>query len=1285
MRYFPLLACCLILLFPAPLFAYTTHRTTVGPLTMHFGTSERLSKHEKITQIDEPLELTATLENRGNTPLAVKLTYTTIETLEILDENNGGLTPPALVELPAGGSANVTVKVVAREGTYTAHYPVRLDAEFQSGGETVTAHIIQVIETVFAAPLAERVAEGVANSDANQPATSSGANTLPERGGLALATLNTYRGFWNYDGNPPQLLPLGFQGNVEESRASITRHPMDRGSVTRQAIGMHPPYHGGVGNVGVEFRVQLPETKPISLSFFSAMRDTHLSEPPSDGVTYRVKVDDKTVYEKHDAERVWVAHEVNLSEFAGQEIVLTLESDPGPRRNTVCDQCYWGDVILFAGTPAPTLSAEEKQKLFAENLQAVKTAKSESPKTLVFNLDGGLTAAVTFGNNGFIDGVIGLGNAEKQVQFDGLRVWVKGQPIGSSPSALSAGQWSEATLNDSAHAWGQEIKVADYDGHLIFNITKNGPAVQFLITSLGTPVIDRIEFGPATHHAPRVYFGHGYCIVEPEAFTARADGHVLSTSHVGMDFDNGLSVLQASSFPPTSFIVDPKTKRYTLSVHPGTIMTLLPGTEGALDCAIRYRPSHHAKASSGVATKAGRFVFDIWGGRYGEHLDIIKHAAKYGLTDALFIVHNWQHFGYDDRLPDIFPPNPRLGTLAEMQQALELCNSLGILYGVHDNYIDIYPDADGYNFDMTTFHEGGQPRKAWNNYGIEAQSYQFRPDRFQPFMNRNLDLLVPALPMSTYFVDVFSSLSPMDYYDREGKFHSRAETLKHWGEAFDTIRNRLSEANKTFPSAVTVGESGGDWLIGHLDGADGNFMFISPEPGEFRINIKCKEWSRVPWYDAVHHMKFSLHGAGYSNRYEAQRGRDIHGIESDDYITSEILTGHALMVDFTAARRGAVRKYWLAQDLIRHLADKEIESVEFVDGNIHRLKITWDRDGDWAVVYINLDEKNDWAVSDDRVAPDFVLPQYGYLGLFRSGYSAIHKQDGRVVESSHRFMNMAATNYINARQKTVDGLLPIAPAIESFQYLGENRFSATFKWDAKDAIPQDLCVFVHCVERRQNWHHRPNEAVLGGAFPVMPTSQWNGEVITNNHSPKNAEGLPVMTIPDELPAGRYYLVIGLYDANGRGQRSKLMGYNTGADRYAVGWINVQRREGAVSDITFEPFDWDETELYERLLPPKEPVEFAGGIKTKGAFRIVIEGIVIGAERIEAKSMTVTPLPEEPATEIALSVLGGTVKSVKAIDETGGELREVPFVFNEGEKYPLVFTTQAGEFAYRIEW
>ncbi len=1299
---------CLMLLFTSSLFAYTGHRTTSGPLSMYFGTPERFSKQETITKLDTPLELKAKLENKGDTALPLKLTFRTIETFEFLDaEPDTRDTFSKTVELPAKGSMEVAVKVVARAGTYTAHYPVRLDVEFQHDGQTTTANIVQVVETELpGGGTLKNPLLGQTVSDPKQLPL----NTLPERGGLSLTTLDSYRGVWNYDGKPEQILPVGFQGTDKTSSAVAGRNSVDRDGIGRQSLGMHPPYKGGIGNVGVEYRVKLPETKPISLSFFSAMRSVTPPESPSDGITYRIKVDGKTMYEKHDAETVWIAHEVDLSEFAGKEILLTLQSDPGPKRNTNCDQCYWGDVVLFAGEKPAVLSAEAKQKLFDENLQAVKTGKTESPKTRIFNLDGGLIGAVTFGENGFVDGVIGLGNAEKQVQFDGLKVWTKGQPIGSWPSSVSSGPWTskneqpenappkpvkksspqragdEAQRSPRTEAlFAQDIEFADRKGTLFFGVTKNGPALQFSLDSSEIDLIDRIEFGPATQHASKVYYGHGYCIVEPEAFVAHAGGHNLASSHVGMDFENGISVLQATSFPPDRFVVDPKTKRYTLSVHPATTITLLPGTAGALDCAIRFRPLHETQPSAGFKTKAGRFVFDIWGGKFREHAKTIELAAKYGLTDSLFIVHNWQRYGYDNRLPDIWPPNPERGTLQDMQETLKLCDKHGIQYGLHDNYIDFYPDADEYGFDVTTFHANGQPRTAWNNYGIEALSYQFRPDRVQKFLERNFDLMVPQLPMSTYFVDVFTSAPPFDFYDREGNFHSRAETRQCWAKAFDTIRDRLSKANANFPSATTISEAGMDSLVGYLDGADCQFMMLSPESGEFRIRIRCKQWSRVPWFDAVHHTKFSQHGVGYSGRYEAQRGRATHGIESDDYITSEILTGHALMVDFGSWRRGAVRKYWLAQDLIRHLADKEITKVEFVDGNIDRQIISW---SDGATVYANLGD-SDWTIHPvvKTGKRTFILPQYGYFALHQNGASGIWKLNGRVVEAVE-FADSdrkVAGLYVNARQKGTEGLLDITPSLNSFKYLGDNRFTATFKWNAKEPTPKDLCVFVHCTEKRTSWYQKLKDAVLGGGFPETPTSQWTGEIVTDNHVPKNADGQPVLTIPDTLPEGRYQFVVGLYDPKENGDRANLFGFDAGANRYVVGWLVVERKGASlgedklnqVSNIKLEPFEWDEAELYRRLLPPKEAVDFSL-VKTKGAFRIVIDET--------AKTVTVTPLPEEPATEIALWT-PGAVKSVKAIDETGKELRDVSFAFDKGnnEKYPLVFTTQSGDFSYKITW
>jgi len=164
----------------------------------------------------------------------------------------------------------------------------------------------------------------------------------------------------------------------------------------------------------------------------------------------------------------------------------------------------------------------------------------------------------------------------------------------------------------------------------------------------------------------------------------------------------------------------------------------------------------------------------------------------------------------------------------------------------------------------------------------------------------------------------------------------------------------------------------------------------------------------------VLHDKFSLHGVGYSSRYQGGRDRQGHGIESDDYVSAEILEGHALMIDRGAFGRGAVRKYWLAQDFVRSIAIDQIESVELVHGDIHKQIIVW-KSG--ARVYVNRGA-DDWDMAGKT------LPQYGYFAKNGRIESVIEKIDGVIVEQSRG----PSGNYFNARAFNGAGRRGIRPA-----------------------------------------------------------------------------------------------------------------------------------------------------------------------------------------------------------------------------------------------------------------
>ncbi|MDR2116661.1 MAG: hypothetical protein LBP87_09820 [Planctomycetaceae bacterium] len=938
--------------------------------------------------------------------------------------------------------------------------------------------------------------------------------------------------------------------------------------------------------------------------------------------------------------------------------------------------------------------AEQQSVLLKECTETMKTGKKISERTKTFPLDGGLRAVVTFGEYGFIDGKIAIGSPEKFVVYDGIKVSVKENQFTVFPTILAAEKWmptDNQTTDETQigkhiekctekYTWTQNISIGNEKSVMKYSLWKNGAAIQFSVDCSEPAWISSVELGAANVVAERVYFGHGYCVVKPKKrFVINANGTRLSTSHVGFEYPSGIAVLQASTTPPVNLTVDPEQKIATIVTCSGTIMTLLPGINGMFDCAIRYRPLNPKKAAAGVKTKAGRFCFDIWGGSFKRHHEIIDHAIRYGLTDSLFIVHSWQRYGYDNRLPDIWPPHSGTGTLAEMQDALKKCDEAGILYGLHDNYIDFYPDAEGYNIDLLSFERHGQPRKAWLNSSIDARSYQFRPDKFKQFLKRNIGLMTPELPQTCYFVDVFSSEPPIDFYDRYGNFHTRNETLHYWCECFDIIREHLTQASRPRQNlsdekrnefyAPTISESGNDFLIGHLDGADCGFSYLSKYPGSFHMYIPCEDKERVPWFDAVNHTTFSLHGAGYSNRFENGRGRLLHGIESDNYIATEILTGHPPMVDLGCATRGAVRKYWLLQPILRELADCEIDSVEYVDGDIHQQKIVWkSQDGQrTTIVYVNRSE-NDWILPEvDQFKNvgarcQFILPPYGFLANGSGGTASIFRtEEGGVAEFSLSNSKL----YVNSRQQTIEKLLPIRVRLKqnSFRYLGDNRFQCEISWTAKLPAPLDYSIFVHLVSADGKTSNNKNEGIKAvyGVHKPKPVTEWDDEIVT----PMIPAG-----IANDIPAGKYRLLVGMYDSQGNGHRVRLISNDNDNCRYCIGVLNIVRgTDGNISDLTLEEeqvLKGIDAELQNRLMPPKNPILY-GNLLTRGAF--LLEG------------NTLTPLPDEPATEVSVLIPDADKIKVVAIDSNDKKIRDVPSVFKDGF---LIFTTEKGEFQYVIE-
>jgi tetratricopeptide (TPR) repeat protein len=120
------------------------------------------------------------------------------------------------------------------------------------------------------------------------------------------------------------------------------------GDVRRGVLFMHPPAQA-------TFTPTLPVT-PTALAFWMGINPT-VWDWMGDGVAYRVAVDGREVFTHaltaEQARQGWQPARVDLGEWAGQTVRLTLTTDPGPHGDGGGDWAGWGDVRVVAGDGVP--------------------------------------------------------------------------------------------------------------------------------------------------------------------------------------------------------------------------------------------------------------------------------------------------------------------------------------------------------------------------------------------------------------------------------------------------------------------------------------------------------------------------------------------------------------------------------------------------------------------------------------------------------------------------------------------------------------------------------------------------------------------------------------------------------------------------------------------------------------------------------------------------------------------------------------------------------------------
>ncbi|MDO4571328.1 MAG: hypothetical protein Q4D38_13160 [Planctomycetia bacterium] len=1230
------------------------------PFTTHTQRNEalvlKLAEMPLLTQTNEKYSLPIAILNQSDQDIACRLTFYSCDTISPIDAAQKETTRTQKdIVLPAGKTVEESFDFVLREGTYSAHYPLHVVATFEWKGEAKELHCVRVIEA--------RVPQ---KSAAFAP-------TKVKIGGVSLLekSCTLYR---DYPGESWTLLGQNWIGSDSHSRAAFDYTQHGTSGNVRPCISAHPPYRPMGGSLYAVYPVELPREKGLTLSFGCAIREVRPPEPPSDGVTFRIWArvsgeEEKTLLDEIHTDRVdWTDRVVSLEAYAGKALDLILEMNPGPRNNTTCDGCFVSGLVINSAVGVPPVKSFDAH---------VRSNRFHLP------LDEEFVALIYPGANGLLDARIDIGrysDDDSFVSFNGITLAVGNQNL-LTPSTIFTKpptlRWENAEckrlvfsceilVNDETYPI--QMFVYAQNGMLVLEIPDENPRQ---IRSFTLREADRV--------AKRIYFGHGYAIEGLKRnIRIGGGGHNLAASHVGFDFENGLSLLMGASASPVAMNCDPEKKIYTLELSGATKLALVPSSRSAFEAGVKYRTQCPwiAAPTKGVERKRGRLVFDVWGGRYANNVSQLEKAFRYGVTDALFIKHVWQCWGYDVRLPDIWNTNAEnpvlahLGSFDELKALAELCDKFDVPFGLHDNYIDFYPDAESFSYDYITFHATGTPRKAWINHGAGVQSYQWRPDLFKPFLLRNMKLGREYLPtMDAYFVDVFTSMNVFDYCTRDGEFHPMSETTRHWKDCFETIGRELSHGDEP---AITISEAGSDALIGSIDGADAQWILIDAEKGgAWKMFVPCEKWARTPWFAVVNHTNYSRHGAGYPDRFNALRDFSLHNTMSDDYISAEILGGLDLMVVLDTIFPGAVRKHYLAQHVVRELADKEILRVAFAKDengveNILRQRVTWSNG--WEVC-VNRGE-GDWKVRD------FLVPKYGFVVLAPDSaadsptaptlLAGIVRNPNNLAEIIEFSQRLDGAFYLNGRGTSQADVLPISPSMHKAEVLDDGKkFKCSVRWECAGPAPKDLAIFVHMFEPQRGYGFTPQGWYDGGSSSI-PTSQWG----TDGKTEILTDVDRVYSVPEGMRDGIYHVMVGLFDAKGDGRRYALMGQTAQQMRYSVAQFQLRngRIVGEISPVECE----ESMEDFLRLRANTTPAKW-GAFSTLGC-------IYVAPSAEDANVLEVLPLPMMSEFEVAYDEsLGGRVEKIQCADEEVEFRREGTKIFfraksHDATVYRLILDT-----------
>lgn len=638
-------------------------------------------------------------------------------------------------------------------------------------------------------------------------------------GTTSLDDIGIYSVTYHYRDGRSGKMPDGWTGMFRyPTGISCTRYGMQHG---KKCFLIHPPWKNGTGVTDQTFRLKLPVARKIELKFSIAMAEFVVRK--SEGVTFRCFLNGKQLMAVHKKDANWSNYRFNLTPDAGRTINLRFQAGPGPSNNPSFDYGFWGNRrIIVTGAhaappnlppvnayPIPELCTPASQVTpgFAllKPVTGERSAKGRWWEIPVPSVHGAFYRIDT--NHPLrVHVVFADDRAQRDFKLSsGVSITIVASHGSLIPDTDAGVKRSVKHLVLGKHT---------LRGILIYTFQREKISLHFTITAAGQGLAE--TFWADRPRIAQLTIG---------GITGAAFRRPVIVPYLGR-----VVYLPASGLFANSILDWTKSNATTYTHRHGNISAVY----GALTNGKRnlLRETAYLAASSDIDAVlpnppnppspfrkllADKVILDVWSNHsFGENAAWLRVLASYQLTHFATIVHNWQHGGYDNELPSVLPALACLGGNKGLKEWVSTAVGLGELIGMHENYIDFYPNSPLFNPGDVALNSQGKPQLAWKNI---IQSYALKPTDMLKFARRITTQVQHTFHENAGFIDVLSSAPPWFHVDMQAGEPGAGKLTTRWN-----ANRKLWQLFRNAHHGPVFGEGANHWYwSGLLDGVEAQF------------------------------------------------------------------------------------------------------------------------------------------------------------------------------------------------------------------------------------------------------------------------------------------------------------------------------------------------------------------------------------------------------------------------------------------------------------------------------